>query len=365
MSEVKQLYQNFRQQLTGLYNWRRSEHRRVLAWLMVAIFVGKDICLDRLGLYLPREAKPESVAQQFRRWLNNKAIEPRLVYDPVVTGILNKLRCRRLRVQLDRVRIKTRQNVLMLSVHYRKRAIPLAWICLEHRGHSTLRHWQELLDYLESRLKEDMQVIILADREFGSVARLQYVAQRGWAYAIRLKGNTAFYDPIWRQPVTWQELNAIALQPGQQAWWSRLLIYKKAFYPVSLAAAWARGCKEPWFIATNLPSGKQALREYARRFGCEELFSDLKKRGFNWEDSRIRRAEPFARLILALALLTVFLLSLGRRIRLRLLDLELGCPSHRRRLSLFQVARRWLRRRIALSRLPPWVFDRPFWLFTS
>lgn len=56
MSEVKQLYQNFRQQLTGLYNWRRSEHRQVLAWLMVAIFVGKDICLDRLGLYLPREA---------------------------------------------------------------------------------------------------------------------------------------------------------------------------------------------------------------------------------------------------------------------------------------------------------------------
>jgi len=54
-----------------------------------------------MGLQLPREAKPESVAQPFRRWLKNQAIDPRLIYDPVAG-----MRCRRLRIQIDRVQIK-------------------------------------------------------------------------------------------------------------------------------------------------------------------------------------------------------------------------------------------------------------------
>jgi hypothetical protein len=32
-----------------------------MRWWMVAIFVGKDVYLDRLGLNLPREAKPERI----------------------------------------------------------------------------------------------------------------------------------------------------------------------------------------------------------------------------------------------------------------------------------------------------------------
>lgn len=195
MSSIRQLYHDWSEQLTTLFGWKRPEHRKVLAWLMIAIYVGKDVCLDRLGLNLPHEAKPESVGQQFRRWLKNQAIDARLIYDPVAREIVGKLRCRRLRIQLDRVQIKRRQNVLMLSVWYRKRAIPLA-----HRGNSHYRHWVELLDHLESLLEDDMTVIILADREFGSVERLRYVATKGWAYAIRLKGSLEFYDPTWGQP---------------------------------------------------------------------------------------------------------------------------------------------------------------------
>ena len=127
MSSVSKLYHEWAEQLTRLFGWKRPEHRKVLAWLLVAIYVGKDVCLDRLGLHLPHEAKPESVGQQFRRWLKNKSIDPRLIYDPVARDIVRKMRCRRLRIQIDRVQIKRRQNVLILSVSYRKRAIPLAW----------------------------------------------------------------------------------------------------------------------------------------------------------------------------------------------------------------------------------------------
>ena len=183
------------------------------------------------------------------------------------------------------------------------------------------------------------------------------VERKGWDYAIRLKGNCNFYDPTWGQPVDWRKLHQVSPRPGKRYAIPDLQLGMSDFFPFHLACAWAIGADEPWFIATNLDNPIRALKEYARRFGCEELFSDLKKRGFNWEDSRIRSAERMSRLLLALALLVFFLLALARQLRLTQLDLELTSPSHRSRLSLFQTARRWLLRRLAKFRLPEHLFD--------
>lgn len=295
--------------------------------------------------------------------MKNDALDARAIYDPVARQIVSKLRCRRLRVQIDRVQIKRRQNVLMLSVYYRKRAIPLMWICLTHSGSSHYTHWRTLLDYLETILSPEMQVIILADREFGSADRLRYVVKKGWYYAIRLKGNVEFYKPDWGQPITWFTLLDIAPPIGASYSLSQIIMTKGDLYLTALACAWATASDEPWFIATNLPQPIQALKEYRRRFGCEELFSDLKKRGFQWEDSLIRGAGRFSRLLLALALLTVFLLTLARHLRLHRFDLELTSPDHRQRYSLFQTARRWLLRRLSLDAVPFWVFRFPIGYF--
>lgn len=356
MSSLHKLYHQISEQVSTLTNWKRPEHHKVLAWLMLAIFVGKDVCLDRLGLSLPVEAKPESIGQQFRRWLKNQAIDERMIYDPVARRVLKKMRCRRFRIQIDRVQIKKCQNVLMMSIWHRNRAIPLAWICLPHSGSSKYSHWVELLDYLEQILPDDGQVIMLADREFGSVERLAYVEKKHWGYAIRLKGSLYFYDSLWKQPFDWYKLNQIAPMMGNSYAISNLRLTKGDLYLTHIACAWAIGSDEPWFIATNLSYPIHALKEYRRRFACEELFSDLKKRGFNWEDTMIRDPKRISRLLLALALLVVFLLSLGRRIRLAHLDLEILSPSHRKRLSLFQMARRWLKRRLARDLLPDFLF---------
>ena len=204
---------------------------------------------------------------------------------------------------------------------------------------------------------------MLADREFGSMDRLRYVQKKGWDYAIRLKGSVFFYDPDQNQPFEWYSLNQIAPLPGKSYAIPNLRLTKGDLYLTHIACAWAVGSDEPWFIATNLPQPIRALKEYRRRFGCEELFSDLKKRGFNWGDTMIRDPKRVSRLLLALALLVVFLLILGRRIRLARLDLEILSPSHRFRLSLFQTARRWLMRRLARNLLPHFLSQDLLWQF--
>ncbi len=91
-----------------------------------------------------------------------------------------------------RVQMKYCQNVLMLSIFYRKRARPLAWHCLPHHGLSRLQQRQTLLDYLQAILPNGKEVIILADREFGSPDRLNSGVKKGWSYAILLEPGTRY-----------------------------------------------------------------------------------------------------------------------------------------------------------------------------
>jgi hypothetical protein len=51
--------------------------------------------------------------------------------------LLVSLRHTRLRLQIDRTMIGERFNVLMVSLAYRRRAIPLVWMVLPHLGNST------------------------------------------------------------------------------------------------------------------------------------------------------------------------------------------------------------------------------------
>src|SRR5712691_2503207 len=71
---------------------------------------------------------------------------------------------------------------------------------------------------------------------------------------------------------------------------------------------------DPWFIATNLLPTRRTLRDYARPFGCEEMFSDLKSRGFHRDLSQLQLPDRFCRLLLAIALLYVWVLSIARRL---------------------------------------------------
>ena len=99
-------------------------------------------------------------------------------------------------------------------------------------------------------------------------------------------------------------------------------------------------------MATNLPPNKRIINEYKRRFGCEEFFSDIKARGFDVEKSQLQHADRFERLMIILALLTLWLWGVARRLCVTQQVQDLVNPSHRHRYSHFQLAYRWLERQL-------------------
>ena len=132
-------------------------------------------------------------------------------------------------------------------------------------------------------------------------------------------------------------------KPGQSIWLGQGYLTSKEIYPVNLLVHWEVGEKEPWCLATNLPDLQMALQFYPRRMWIEEMFGDLKKHGFDLESTMLRHFVRLSRLTLAVALLYVWLISIGAR-TIRDGLRHLVDRSDRRDLSIFQIGLRFIER---------------------
>jgi len=347
MSGPIRLYHELHKALKKWQKWGRPELVQTLALMMVGIFEARDVRLSRIAERVPLDIQEDNVAQRFRRWLKNPQVSERTIYDPVAFGILGALRHTRLRIQIDRTEVNECLNVLMVSVYYRKRAIPLLWKVLSHKGNSTFKERNAVLAHLEELLPSGCHVLILGDREFGTADMMRSIRAHTWDFCLRVKG-THFICPT---PGIWVKLKDMAPAAGTHYFLTNVVFTKAQCYgPLHLALALEKGSTDPWFIATNLLPTRRTLRDYGRRFGCEEMFSDLKARGFHLDLSQLAHPERFSRLLLAVALLYVWVLSVARRLVFTQAAKRLTSRPIFQRYSRFQFARRWLAKQLTLGK---------------
>jgi hypothetical protein len=232
MSGPIRLYHELHNALKGWQKWGRPELVQTLALMMTGIFEARDVRLSRMAERVPLDIQEDTVAQRFRRWLKNPSVDVRVLYDPVAFGILGALRHTRLRIQIDRTEVNEHLNVLMVSVYYRKRAIPLAWSVLSHQGSSTFKERNRILAHLADLLPASCQVLILGDREFGTVDMMRSIRTYNWDFCLRLKGTHL----ICLKPGVWVKLKMLAAQRGTSYFLTDVVLTQAQCYgPVHLA----------------------------------------------------------------------------------------------------------------------------------
>jgi hypothetical protein len=246
-----------------------------------------------------------------------------------------------IRLIVDGTKIGFGYQLLMVSLAYRRRAVPIAWSWVRHvRGHSTAVKQICLLKYVRSLLAQNMPIFLVGDSEFGSIAVLQQLKQWQWFFVLRQKGNTG----LWLEERTgWQRLDGLVQGAGLSAWCPNGYLTQSDILPVSVLIHWQKGEKQPWCLATNLPDAALTLRYYRRRMWIEEMFADFKKHGFDLESTMLRNSPRLSRLTLAVAFLYVWLLSVGSR-TLRSGLRHFVDRKDRRDLSLFQIGLRFIAR---------------------
>lgn len=312
-------------------------------WLLVGIHQSRSVTLSKIAGKIPGKAKRLSTVRRLGRFLDNPAIRVRVWYEPIarawLTAQLHHLG--EIRLVVDGTKIGSRHQLLMVCLTYRKRAIPIAWTWVPHvRGHSSARKELALLAYVRSLIPAGAAVFLVGDCEFGAVPVLRQLEGWDWLYVLRQKSDTYLW---FSEKQGWQPFGSFIHQPGQSFWLGTGYLARNHIFRVNLLVHWKRGEKEPWCLATNLPDKCMALRFYRYRGWIEEMFGDFKKHGFDLEATRLGHFLRLSRLTLAVAVLYVWLVSVGTQ-TIRSGDRHLVDRKDRRDLCIFQIGLRFIER---------------------
>ena len=273
---------------------------KLLVWLLQS---QKQVKIERLAATLPLPIQQNSRRRHIQRFLSLKRLSVVLLWFPLFQQIITRhiAKGKPLIIALDRTQWKEK-NILMASVIYQKRALPIFWILLDKKGASALREQQIVLRPVIKLLKAQ-KIVIIGDREFHSIELAQWLHRQKVKFVFRQKKDTTFRQN--RQK--FKSLSQVEISPGMTQFLTNVtLTQKKGFGRFNLAIYWKRKYKgkqeqSPWYLLTNLPACETAVKIYGKRFGIEAMFKDCKTGGYNLEGSQAS-LDRLVRLILLIAL---------------------------------------------------------------
>ena len=341
-----------------------------LIWLVVAVINGKSIALSQLANLLPGEAEAQSRVTRIREWLKNPKVDVWGLYEALLRQVLREWSDTTMSLIIDGTMVfGDRMQIFRLSVAYGNRAIPLAWTVVSGKGLVQAERLQPMFERVaEFLMPFHVKVILLADRGFRDHDWALLCRQIGWSYRIRIVRSIH----IRLRTGTTVRLDALKPRRGRTLCLNHAVLTLEHAFVTHVSMTWSRGedqvAPELVVIISDQRAHPDRLREYAVRMDIEQSFRDDKSGGFDIDHTRLRHPDRLERLLLAVAIATLwchevgqFVICSGEALR-RLID-----PAYTRQLSVFQLGLRWIKRAlaVALNSLPPFhafllsIFDLP------
>ena len=303
---LSQLYNSLRAFVVQTLPDRCETRLTNAVYMMGCLLLARSVQLDHLARKLPSRAKKQSSVKRFRRFLDNPLVRVRAWFDPFARWtLLSAASGGAIHLIIDTTKIAFGFRLVMVSVAYRRRSLPLAWMwAVGTKGYSTTRVQLALLDHVQALLPQAVPVSLVGDSEFGRCPLIAQAREWGWDYALRQPGNGR-----------WQRLDSFLTQPGCRGlhWVALTHTHVQLTH---LVIYWRKGEQRPWFLATNQTCIRAAVRLYRRRMWIEQMFADLKRHGFDLESSHLRSFRRLTRLTLLVCILYLWLIALGRRVQL-------------------------------------------------
>jgi hypothetical protein len=303
--------------------------KRTLALFSYGILLAQTCTLSKVSQHLSGKAETSSVERRLQRWLANEHLVIKPLMGMWIEWVLDLWGKAPLVVMVDETKLAEHVAVMMVGVAYQSSAIPLVW-----RAYSVADYPEEgqvqvmngLLAQLRQRLPADQEVIVLADRGLGTSPTWQaHLQEVGWTYLLRVQRSTRIRLPNRKaQPLRY-------LVGYGQTWTGRAQVFKKAGWQWKwVYMTWEVGYREPLCLFSNQAFLSADI--YRVRFQHEVSFRDLKSDGLQWQRSRIWLPSHVERLLLVLALATLWILTEGTKV------IHLYPLTHRQaRLSVFRL----------------------------
>lgn len=251
------------------------------------------------------------------RFLSNDRFDTVAVQTALLGPICQAARLRGLvPIMIDWSDLGRGRNGLFAAVCFRGRGLPLlSWVSMpEELAPSQNRVEEFFIGRLLRHLPTNIRPLLLADRGFGRASLIRFVQQMprhtGYPvdYVIRLKGDVVVHSSHYHG-----RLRDYQLPKGRILFWPQTRYRSDGAAVINLALYWARGHREPWYLATSLMDPRQAVRMYRRRMQPEQYFKDGKQR-FGLNRSTVTTTHRLQRLLVGLLLACCLLILIGMRV---------------------------------------------------
>jgi Transposase DDE domain len=342
MSDAHQRYRAIHRSLMQALPCSRTSHQakaiQVLSALICGIVGANHSHLPRVASKSPSfGVKRSSQIKRYQRWLMNERVSSETFYLPFVQALLLSLAHVPLVFVMDGSAVGRGCVMLMLSLRYRGRALPIAWTVVQgKKGHFPAATHCQLLTQVVPLIPQGADVIFLGDGEFDSIELQRRLEELNWRYVCRTACNTLFDcgEPM-------PHLNDLGITPGEWLILRDVKLTAARYGPVLALIVWERGYNEPIYLVSNFSDEQTAVHWYRRRAHIETFFSDQKSRGFRLDLSHLSDPARLHRLLIAACLAYLWLIALGSQALADKLVSQIH-RSDRCDLSLFQLGLRLL-----------------------
>jgi hypothetical protein len=311
------------------------------ALMTQALVFSPDCHLPNLALYCPVEGQRENVVQRLRRWLKNEKATQAVCYSPLVMHLLRHWPGAEVGLVMDRTDLGQTWSILMVSLAYRHRSLPLAWR-VQPFGATGYGLQEELLRQITPALAplSSRRITLYGDSEFRAVDLQRYCRDQGWHWYLGLKSDILYCQ--W--PADWQPLSAITIKPGERRYLHNVFLTQRhAFGPVHLLVDWTQAHDKPRYFVSDQMTSRHTWRRGRKRFWIEPTFRDWKSYGFELEKSKLHCPHRLTMLLLNMATASLWLTSVGQWLKITGRDSWLEA-EHKRDYSIFRLGRDYARR---------------------
>jgi Transposase DDE domain len=310
---------------TAFPNLSRPQAKVLALWsygMVIAKSCGITLVCAVLALQLG--CSEANLVQRLREWCygvkdkkgdKRRELDVRTCFAPLLKWILAWWPADepRLALALDATTLKKRFTVLVISVVYRGCAIPVSWkvVGAEEKG-SWEPHWLGLLTSLAGSVPEHWTVIVMSDRGLYAPWLYAKIVSLGWHPFMRINKQGHF------RPLEEGHFRGLSMAaPMVSSAWCGVVdcfSQKKSRLRCTLLARWDEGYEEVWLIVTDLEPEQATAVWYGMRSWIEGSFKDIKRGGWHWHQTKMVDPERAERLWLAIAVATLWVVSVGGQV---------------------------------------------------
>jgi hypothetical protein len=276
----------------------------------------RRITIERLATLFPQPILFESRRRNIQRFLRLPQLTPQALWFPIIKQWIKRhfKHKQRLHLVIDRTQWQD-HNLIMVSVVYQHRAIPLHWVWLDKQGQSSLSEQQKVLRPVLRLLKKHC-FVLLGDREFHSIELAAWCVEKRVNFVFRLPKSTTVKT---NDSNSFTRLDDLPQTPGLTEQYLQIQVtQKRGFGKHNLVLrqkrTYRQSNEDAWYLLTNLTDAAETLKAYSHRFCIEPLFKDYKSGGYHLEDCQadLRR---FTALLVLIAIAYSISTLRGERIR--------------------------------------------------